>query len=275
MKVIKRLKIITIMFLLFIVSTPIFAQTTAAEGDGLGSVVKVMVAVTAFLIAVIMWLVLVNSEKGEKSGKAKSSIFSSLNYETSIEDEQSILLDHDFDGIKELNNKIPPWFMIIFYASMIFAVIYIFKYHILFDGESDYQTYEYTEEVRLAALELEEVSAAGGGTVIDENTVTVLDDAASLANGKATFDKHCVACHLSKGEGLVGPNFTDDYWIHGNKINDLYRIIKVGVPAKGMISWQSQLDPVTMQEVASYVLTLRGTNPPNQKAPEGDLYTYE
>ena len=275
MKVIKRLKIITIMFLLFIVSTPVFAQTTAAEGDGLGSIIKVMVAVTAFLIAVIMWLVLVNSEKGEKSSKAKSSFFSSLNFETSIEDEQSILLDHDFDGIKELNNKIPPWFMIIFYSSMIFAVIYIFKYHILFDGEGDYQTYEYTEEVRLASLELEAASAAGGGTVIDENTVTVLDDAASLANGKATYDKHCVACHLSKGEGLVGPNFTDDYWIHGNKINDLYRIIKVGVPAKGMISWQSQLDPVAMQEVASYVMTLRGTSPPNPKAAEGDLYTYE
>ncbi|MEE9431945.1 MAG: cbb3-type cytochrome c oxidase N-terminal domain-containing protein [Melioribacteraceae bacterium] len=271
MKVIKQLKMITIMFLLFIVSTPIFAQTGVEDGDGLASVVKIMVAVTAFLIAVILWLVLVNSEKGEKSVDSKSSIFSSLNFETSIEDEQSILLDHDFDGIRELNNKIPPWFLMTFYASMIFAVIYIFKYHILFDGEGDYQTYEYTEEVRMASLELEAV-AAESGAVIDENTVTVLDDATSLANGKVTYDKHCVACHLSKGEGLVGPNFTDDYWIHGNKINDLYRIIKVGVPAKGMISWQSQLDPVAMQEVASYILTMRGTNPPNQKDAEGDLY---
>jgi cytochrome c oxidase cbb3-type subunit 3 len=270
MKVIKQLKMITIMFLLFIVSTPIFAQTGAEDGDGLGSVIKVMVAVVAFLIAIIFWLVLVNSNKGEKTGEAKSSLFSSFTYETSIEDEQSILLDHDFDGIKELNNKIPPWYMIIWYASMVFAVIYIFKYHILFDGESDYQTYEYMEEVRMA--ELEQKATTAGMTIIDENTVTVLDDATALSNGEKTFAKHCAACHGTKGEGLVGPNFTDDYWIHGNKINDLFKIIKVGVPAKGMISWQSQLEPVVMQEVASYILTLRGTNPPNQKAAEGDLY---
>lgn len=273
MKVIKQLKMFIVMFLLFMASTPIFAQAGADSGDGIGSVVKIMVAVVAFLIAVILWLVLVNSKKGEKTGDGKSSIFSSLNYETSIEDEQSIMLDHDFDGIKELNNKIPPWYMIIWYGTWVFTVIYFLMYFILFDGDTDYQTYEYNEEVRMASVAQQ--TATAGMTIIDENTVTVLEDATSLANGEKTYLKHCAACHLSKGEGLVGPNFTDDYWIHGNKINDLYKIIKNGVPAKGMISWQSQLDPVTMQEVASYVLTLRGTNPPNQKAAEGDLYTYE
>jgi len=112
------------------------------------------------------------------------------------------------------------------------------------------------------------------GKLLNEENVTITNDAAALANGKNTFIKNCAACHGQNGEGLVGPNFTDDYWIHGNKINDLFKTIKYGVPAKGMISWQTQLDPNQMQEVASYILTLRGSNPANPKAPEGTIYTY-
>lgn len=271
MKVTNNMKIITVIFLMFILSSPILAETSASGGDELGSIIKIMVAVTAFLVAVIMWLVLVYSEKGEaaqESGLKK--LMHMLSQRPSMDDEQSLLLDHDYDGIKELNNKIPPWFMAIFYGAIIWAVIYMVDFHVI--GSGNVQEEEYAEEVRVASLEREILNKSG--TLINEDNVTVLEDDASISGGKEIFKKNCVACHGANGEGLVGPNFTDDYWIHGNKINDLFKTIKYGVPAKGMISWQTQLDPTQMQEVASYILTLRGSNPPNPKAPEGDLYQY-
>ncbi|MCB0732778.1 MAG: c-type cytochrome, partial [Ignavibacteriae bacterium] len=270
MKVIKNFNVIAVIFLLFILSSPIFAETTAESGGGLESIIKIMVAVTAFLVAVIMWLVLVYSEKSESAEESGfRKLMQMLNQRPSIDDEQKLLLDHDFDGIKELNNKIPPWFMAIFYGSMLWAAYYMVDYHIL--GSGNVQEDEYAAEVQVAAMEREILNKSGA--LVNEETVTVLDDVAAIASGKEIFIKNCAACHGMNGEGLVGPNFTDDYWIHGNKINDLFKTIKYGVPQKGMISWQAQLDPTQMQEVASYILTLRGTNPPNQKAPEGDLYT--
>jgi cytochrome c oxidase cbb3-type subunit III len=273
MKVIKNFKIITVLFLLFVLSSPLFSQTTTTTttDDGLGSIIKIMVAVIAFLVAIIMWLILAYSEKEktvEESGFKKFLFM--LSKRPSITEEEKLLLDHDYDGIKELNNKIPPWFMAIFYGTIIWTAFYLVDYHIL--GSGNVQEDEYAVEVQEAAMQREILNKSG--LLVNEDNVTQLDDAASLATGKEIFKKNCVACHGQNGEGLVGPNFTDDYWIHGNKINDLFRTIKYGVPAKGMISWQSQLDPVQMQEVASYVLTLRGTNPPNQKEPQGNLYTY-
>jgi cytochrome c oxidase cbb3-type subunit 3 len=274
MKVIKKIKGIAIIFLLFIFSSPIFAQSANNTDDGYGTIIKVMIAIIAFLVAIVLWLALVYSDKDSKGAKAgentksKGSWWSSMNYDTSIEDEQSILLEHDFDGIKELNNKIPPWYNVIFIGSIIFAVIYGFRYHWMFDG--DYQEYEYQQELAEASAAKKELTK--GAEVIDENTATLLTDDTSISNGKATFIKNCAACHAQDGGGLVGPNFTDNYWIHGNKVTDLFKIIKYGVPAKGMVSWQSQLSPKQIQEVASYILTLQGTTPANPKAPEGDLY---
>jgi cytochrome c oxidase cbb3-type subunit 3 len=271
MRIIKKLNVIAVILLLLI-AAPIFGQTAAGTESGLESIVKIMVAVTAFLVAIIMWLVLVYSEKSESAQESGfKKLMQMLNQRPSINDEQKLLLDHDFDGIKELNNKIPPWFMAIFYGSIIWAAIYMVDFHII--GSGNVQEDEYTAEVQMAAMEREILNKSGA--LVSEETVTVLEDAASLANGKVIFTKNCAACHGPDGQGLVGPNFTDDYWIHGNKINDLFRTIKVGVPAKGMISWQAQLDPTQMQEVASYILTLRGSNPPNPKAPEGTLYKYE
>ncbi len=271
MKLIKKFKTFAALFLLFILSSPVIAQTATDTGNELGSIIKIMVAVTAFLVAVIMWLVLVYSEKGdaaEESGLKK--LMHLLSQRPSINDEQKLLLDHDFDGIKELNNKIPPWFMAIFYGTLIWGLIYMVDYHIL--GSGNVQEDEFTAEVEVAAMEREILNKSG--KLLNEDNVTVTNDAAALANGKDIFTKNCAACHGQNGEGLVGPNFTDDYWIHGNKINDLFKTIKYGVPAKGMISWQTQLDPNQMQEVASYILTLRGSNPANPKAAEGTLYTY-
>jgi cytochrome c oxidase cbb3-type subunit 3 len=108
--------------------------------------------------------------------------------------------------------------------------------------------------------------------LIDENSVELSLDAGDIASGKEIFITKCAACHGQQGEGGVGPNFADKYWIHGGDINSLFKTIKYGVPSKGMISWQSQLSPKEMQQVSSFIITLEGTNPPNQKEPQGELY---
>lgn len=187
----------------------------------------------------------------------------------SLETEKDLLLDdHNYDNIRELDNKIPPWFNYLFYATVIFGVFYMINYHVLSSG--DVQASEYKEEIRNAELARAELMKTGA--LLDESTLTALTDAASLSIGKEIFIKNCAVCHTEKGGGLVGPNLTDDYWIHGGGIKNVYATVKNGVPAKGMISWKTQLNPKQMHEVASYVLSLRGTNPPNPKAPEGVLY---
>lgn len=185
-----------------------------------------------------------------------------------IEQEKDLMLDHDYDNIRELDNKIPPWFNYLFYGSVIFSIFYMINYHILSSG--DVQATEYKEEVKFA--EMQKLELIKSGTLLDENTLTVLKDAVALNSGKEIFIKNCTVCHTETGGGLVGPNLTDDYWIHGGGIKNVYATIKNGVPSKGMITWKNQLNPRQIQEVASYVLSLRGTNPPNPKAPEGVIY---
>lgn len=188
-----------------------------------------------------------------------------------VDREEDVMLHHDFDGIRELDNKLPPWWVAMFYITIIWGVGYLFYYHVS-GGPSSYD--EYVEEVRSG----EEAAAAylASQTVqIDENSVQYVDDPAAMTNGKTIYLNNCAACHGQLGEGGVGPNMTDDYYVHGGDIKDIFKVIKYGVPEKGMISWKTQLRPVDMQQVASYILSLRGTNPPNPKDPEGELYQPE
>ena len=182
------------------------------------------------------------------------------------------MLDHNYDGIKELDNHLPPWWKWLFYFTIAWAFVYFFVYHVF--GLFPLSQEEYDNEMVAAELALE-AQMKLTGNVIDENTVEFTDDVALLEKGKAIYGRDCTPCHLSQGQGLIGPNFTDDYWIHGGSIKDMFKIIKNGVPLKGMISWQSKLSPADMRNVASYIKTLRGTNPPNQKEPQGDLYVPE
>ncbi len=185
-----------------------------------------------------------------------------------IEKEKDLMFDHAYDGIRELNNKIPPWFNFLFYGTVVFGIIYMIFYHVLSSG--DVQATEYNEEIKMA--ELKRIEMVKSGALLDENTLTALTDVSALNSGKDIFVKNCAVCHTEKGGGLVGPNLTDDYWIHGGGIKNIFATVKNGVPEKGMISWKTQLNPKQMQEVSSFILTLRGTNPPNPKAPEGVLY---
>ncbi|MDX9923566.1 MAG: cbb3-type cytochrome c oxidase N-terminal domain-containing protein [Ignavibacteriaceae bacterium] len=244
----------------------------AAGEDNLDQVMQTMMIVTLVFIIGILFLTIVYSEKNDNEGKILlrplSSFMKWLTKTTPIEKEQEIMFHHDFDGIKELDNKIPPWFNILFYGSIIWSVIYMFVFHIAGDG--NIQIAEYQTEIQAASTEREILIKTGA--FLNEETVTVLTDAPSLSEGKDIYLKNCASCHGNNGEGMVGPNLTDSYWIHGGDIKSIFKTIKYGVPAKGMISWESQLAPKKMQEVSSYIKSLHGTNPANAKAQEGTLY---
>ena len=183
--------------------------------------------------------------------------------------EQDIDLGHEYDGIRELDNSLPPWWLWLFYGTIIWSAVYLWYYHISDKGPDQHQEY-------VAAMEMGEAEKAKflatQADAIDEKTVTLASAEKDLAEGKEIYTANCLVCHGAQGEGGVGPNFTDKYWLHGGSINDLFKTIKYGVPEKGMISWKSQLRPGAIQKVASYILSMQGSNPPNQKAPQGDLY---
>lgn len=188
-----------------------------------------------------------------------------------VEKEKDILFEHDYDGIRELDNRLPPWWLWLFYVTIIFSAIYFTAYHI-FDGPSLID--EYNKEVEVAQAKIDEYLATKAEAVNEDN-VTVLNDEESLSLGQSTFETLCMPCHGMHGEGnTIGPNLTDDYWLHGCDIKNVFNTISNGVIEKGMQSWKSQLRPVEIQRVASYILVkLHGSNPANAKAPQGEPCT--
>ena len=186
-----------------------------------------------------------------------------------VEKEHDVMLDHNYDGIKELDNSLPPWWVAMFYITIIFGVGYYTYYHFTDMGLSSTEKYEremeQAEERVQAYLETQ-------SNLVDETNVTMIKDELELDQGKTIFDMNCAACHGFQGEGGVGPNLTDQYWLHGGSIKDVFSTVKYGVPEKGMIAWKSQLSASEMHKVSSYLLTLVGTNPPNGKEPQGELY---
>jgi cytochrome c oxidase cbb3-type subunit 3 len=188
-----------------------------------------------------------------------------------IEKEADIMLDHDYDGIKELDNALPPWWKYGFYITIFVAIFYILKFEVWHTGMNP--TEEYNTEMAEAKLETDQYLASMKENV-DENSVVMLD-AAGIQAGKTLFTKTCVTCHSQNGGGGVGPNLTDNYTIHGARIQDIFKTIKYGYPDKGMQSWQSNFSPVEMQQLSSYIKSLSNTNIPNGKAPQGDLILVE
>ncbi|HLW33636.1 MAG TPA: cbb3-type cytochrome c oxidase N-terminal domain-containing protein [Aequorivita sp.] len=185
------------------------------------------------------------------------------------ENEPEIVLDHNYDGIRELDNNLPPWWVYLFYASIIFAVVYLLRYHV-FDGIN--QTQEYEIEVAQAKIAVEEYKK-NNKDLVDVNTVEMLTDASDLAAGKEIYTVNCVACHKDDGGGGIGPNLTDDYWILGGGIKEVFHTISEGGrPGKGMIAWKTDLKPLEIAQVSSYVLTLQGITPVDPKEPEGELW---
>jgi cytochrome c oxidase cbb3-type subunit 3 len=187
-----------------------------------------------------------------------------------LEHEAEQLIAHDYDGIQELDNGMPPMLKYIFIGSILFAVYYMFDYHVL--NASPLSIAEYEAQMEKGKQDrLEYIKKAGAS--VDENTVTLLNDASMLAGGEKIYANNCVACHGNKGQGGVGPNLTDAYWLHGGDIHSIFKSVKYGIPEKGMRSWQSEIKPADLQAVVSYIITtFENKNVAGGKAPQGNLY---
>jgi cytochrome c oxidase cbb3-type subunit 3 len=190
-----------------------------------------------------------------------------------IEQESDILLDHDYDGIRELDNVLPPWWVNLFYATIIFGLVYIVRFHVV----NDYtQAQEFDQEVALANIEIEKNKAANPVEEVTVDKVTLLTDAESLAKGKEIFVNACAACHKADGGGTVGPNLTDEFWINGGGIKNVFKLIAEGSKNNPtMVGWAKTLGTKEVQKVSSYVISLQGTKPAGAKPAEGEKWVEE
>ncbi len=186
-----------------------------------------------------------------------------------LEEEGEIILDHNYDGIKELDNNLPPWWLYGFYITIAFAAVYLLRYHV-FNGDSQIDELETELAEARTAIEAYKKTAKD---LVDINTVTLLTEASDISAGKSVFDTNCVACHMADGGGGIGPNLVDQYWILGGDIKSVFKTVSEGGRSgKGMIAWKQQLKPIQIAQVSSYVLSLQGTTPAKPKAAEGDLW---
>lgn len=199
-------------------------------------------------------------------------VWNKVNSFRPMEEEGKIDTGHSYDGIRELDNVTPPWFTTAFLLTIVFGLVYLYRYHVA--HSAPLQVEEFKTEMAVAEADKVKFLATQSNNV-DESNVKELG-AADIAEGKKIFTEKCVACHQAHGgsmPGGVGPNLTDDYWLHGGSIVDVFKTIKYGWPEKGMISWKDQMTPNQMAQTASFVLSLKGSNPPNAKEPQGELYT--
>ena len=267
-------KLILLLFAFLTTSsfTTVSAQTTQPEGIP-ESYIHLMLILFVGITLMVFTLVFYFGMGDRKEPDFHPIVFLKRMWEkfggaVPVEREDEILLEDDFDGIRELDNKIPPWFNLLFLITIVIAVIYMLNFYVFKTGKLQYQ--EYQEEMQEAAIQKADLIKSGA--FVNENTVTRLMDVSSLNAGKNIFKINCVPCHGPEAGGVIGPNLTDDYWIHGGGIKNIFHTITNGVPAKGMISWRTQLNPKQIQEVASYVMSLHGTRPANAKPPQGTKY---
>jgi cytochrome c oxidase cbb3-type subunit III len=249
------------------------AATIPALNTGIFYLMLTIIGFETLIIIVLLRMIRLFTMKDELKGKKKipkPSILEKLNASVAVEKEEEILFDHVYDGIRELDNDLPPWWKYGFYLTIVFAFVYMVHYHVIATG--DLQKAEYDKSILKAKLEKDEFDKMNA-TNVTESSVIMLTDKSEIAKGETVFKESCFACHGKLGEGGVGPNLTDGYWLHGGSIKDIFKSIKYGWPDKGMKSWQADLSPVQIHQISSYIMTLRGTNPPNAKEKQGDLYT--
>lgn len=270
------------------VGSGVFAQSQdAASAPGNEELLLYIVLIVIVFVAILLGAIVVqvinlaNKINGKLSPeKQEDTLFSEkwwkkfrgINVELS-EEEKIIIQGHDYDGIKELDNRMPPWLAFLFKGTIAFAVIYMLIFHVFKIGDLSHAELEkalkVAEAQKAAYLEKE-------GAKIDENNVTLTSNAGDLAKGKEIFQSNCAACHAPDGGGSVGPNLTDVYWLHGGGIKNVFKIIKYGVPEKGMIAWEKQLKPQEIQYVASFIVgELAGTTPASPKEPQGEEWKDE
>lgn len=256
-----------------------------SEGDNSGVMMFIvsLVAIVAVLVLMvaIYALQVINKLEVNQPARAEGEEEPSLwqrflviaNNRADEDKEADIMLDHNYDGIRELDNHLPPWWKWLFYITIIWGAVYLIGHH--FTGWFPLQEEEYEiamADANASKLKLQAANKEAGG--FDESALVYTDDADIIASGEKIYGrKACNSCHGNAGEGnTIGPNLTDNYWLHGGGIKDVFTTIKKGVPDKGMISWESQLSPSDIRDVSTYILSLVGSNPPNGKAPQGKLY---
>jgi mono/diheme cytochrome c family protein len=265
--------------------TPLLQVTANMSNVSFYFIVGVIVLelfVIFFLVSNIAKLLQSQSELKSEAAKADASgpvigafltdLWYRMNKSVAIEREKDIIRHHEYDGIRELDNDLPPWWVWGFYITIIFSVIYLWRYHV--SNTAPLQD----EELQIELVRAEErikAYRASSVNLIDESNVTFVSDEGWIEKGKQVYTQNCVACHGALGEGGVGPNLTDDYWIHGADIASIFKTIKYGVVEKGMTPWKDLISPTQMAQVSSYIKTLRGTNPPNGKDPQGVLVKEE
>ncbi len=189
-----------------------------------------------------------------------------------IEEEQEIILDHNYDGIKELDNSLPPWWVYMFYITIVFAVVYLIRFEVM---GGDTPEMEYEKAVAQARMEVNKYKA-NSPDVFNIDDLKLLTDASDLKRGKAVFNLNCASCHLADGGGSIGPNLTDEYWILGGGIKNVFNTVyNGGRNGKGMIAWNKTLKAEDIAKVSSYVISLQGTTPAKAKAPQGEKWEEE
>jgi len=266
----KKFKKYSLFFLFTIIGLNGFAASSSEKASGgtdqlVFSVVLIALSVILLVLCYTLYSLSLFLNSAKKAGvMTETADILKLTDAVPLDREHEILLDHCYDGIQELDNRLPPWWLYMFYGTIVFSVFYMWFYHVY--GTGNIQEEEYKAEMVQAELDIK-----ASASRMDENSVTLLTDETKLKNGEVLYQTNCSPCHGKKGEGGVGPNLTDNYWLHGGDIKEVFKTVKYGVPAKGMIPWQDQLGPSQIQEVSSFILTLKGTNPPNQKEKQGEL----
>ncbi|MFA6455851.1 MAG: cbb3-type cytochrome c oxidase N-terminal domain-containing protein [Bacteroidota bacterium] len=246
----------------FVAVLPLYSQAKDPETE------LALIFTVSFMIFVIATLMYIIGVMNSDVDPIATMFIKIKNYVIPPPSEVAPDVGHVYDDIRELDNRIPPWFNYLFGLTVIFAFVYMIDYHVI--GLSKLSADEYMDEVVAANLQ-KKIMLASGGT-INENALVALKDEVSLKEGAEIFQKFCISCHGPQAGGLVGPNLTDQYWIHGGGITNVYTTIKKGVPGKGMISWELVFSQKQIQNIGSYVLSLQGSNPPGGKAPEGQKY---
>lgn len=242
-----------------------------------------------FLVALLVLLVAINvlqllkafvkkdlTEEQLAASEAEPGWFAQLwakwNDFKPMEKEEEILLDHNYDGIQELDNHLPPWWKGLFYVTIVYAVVYIMVFHVF--KTSPLQEEQYELEVARAE-EAAALRASNQVSVFDDSNLVYEANSSYISSGKQIFESQCGTCHAANGGGGAGPNLTDDYWLHGGKFQDIYNTVKNGIPGTTMIQWSMILSPEKVRDVATYVRSIRGTNPPGGKGPQGELFVPE
>lgn len=239
--------------------------------------IALVLVVTVYMLRILNMVVRSAAvEKAAREGRAYvpepslwEKFWQQANDSVPLEQEKNIDLGHDYDGIRELDNHLPPWWKWLLYGTIAWSLVYMVMYHVTFSLPLSSQ--EYNNEVAQADAAKKALLASQPAAVIDENALVFDGNAEFVAKGKEIFiGNNCQSCHREDGGGnTVGPNLTDSYWIHGGAIKDIFTTINKGVPDKGMPAWGKVMNPTDVRNVTFFVMSLHGTNPPNGRAPQG------